>query len=124
MKALRRFLWGFGVAIRGFLWALRTQGHLQIHLLALTAVTGAGLFFRLSRGEWLAVALACGFVISTELLNTAVEELCNHLWPQPHPLAARIKDVAAAAVLFAALTALVVGMIVFGPRVVGILGER
>ncbi|MCS6981363.1 MAG: diacylglycerol kinase family protein [Flavobacteriales bacterium] len=118
MKALRRFLWGFEVAIRGFLWALRTQRHLQIHLLALTVVTASGLFFRLSPGEWLAVALASGFVIGTELLNTAVEELCNHLWPHPHPLAARIKDVAAAAVLFAALTALVVGMIIFGPRLV------
>lgn len=116
MKALHRFFWGFRVAIKGFSWALRTQRHLQIHLIAVTVVTSAGLFFRLSPSEWLAVALACGFVISAELINTAVEELCNHLWPQPHPLAARIKDVAAAAVLFAALTALVVGIIIFGPR--------
>ena len=63
------------------------------------------------------MAVAVGTVWSAELMNTAVEAVVNLVSPDYHPLAGKAKDVAAAAVLLAALAALVVGLLIFGPRV-------
>jgi diacylglycerol kinase len=109
----------FRVAFHGFAYGVRTQRNLQIHLVMSAAVAGAGLFFRVSRLEWMAIALCIGLMWTAELLNTSVEVLVDLLSPEYHERARVAKDVAAAGVLCAALAAAVVGVIVFGPRLVG-----
>ena len=113
---LRRRVASFGHALRGVLLALRTELHLQFHLAATVVVLGLGWLLDLSRLEWALVALAVAGVWATELLNTAVEALTDLVSPGYHPLAGKAKDVAAGAVLLAALGALAVGALVFGPR--------
>jgi diacylglycerol kinase (ATP) len=88
-------------------------------LTAATALTlGAGVYFSLSALEWCAVLLALRLVWAAEGLNTALERLTDLVSPGFHPLAGMAKDIAAGAVLLAAVGAVLVGVILFGPRIV------
>lgn len=104
-------------ALQGLTDLLKTQPNARVHLLASIAVTGAGFYFKISSMEWVAVVICMAFVISMEAINTALEHLTDLVSPEYHPLAGKVKDVAAAAVLIAAVGAAIVGMIVFGPKV-------
>jgi diacylglycerol kinase len=83
---------------------------------------GLALALHVSRGSWVALVLAIAGVWVAELLNTALEALCDALHPDPHPLVGRCKDVAAGAVLVAAAAATAVGLLVLGPPLWRALG--
>src|SRR5258708_6413012 len=102
---------------------LRTQTNAWIHAVAALCAIIAGFFFGISRLEWCAVVGAIGLVLTAEGLNTAIEVVVDLASPGRHPLAERAKDVAAGAVLLAALAALVIGLLVFGPRILALLGH-
>ena len=112
----RRRVASFGHAGRGVWSALRSEVHLRFHAVATVVVIGLGFYSGLSRLEWALVALAVACVWAAELMNTAVEALTDLASPAYHPLAGKAKDVAAGAVLLAALGALVVGALVFVPH--------
>ena len=111
----RRRVASFGHAGRGVWSALRTEVHLRFHALATVVVIGLGFYCHIARLEWALVAISVAGVWSTELVNTAIEALTDLASPAWHPLAGTAKDGAAGAVLLAALGALVVGALVFGP---------
>ena len=75
-----------------------------------------GLWLELSRGEWSVLVITIGFVLSAEAFNTALEELCNMVRPETHAQVKIIKDVAAAAVLVSAISAVIIGIYLFGPK--------
>jgi len=112
---LKKRLLSFRYAFKGIATLLRTQPNARIHLMATIAALGAGRYFSISREEWVAIILAIGLVWMAEALNTALEFLTDLVSPDYHSLAGKAKDVAAAGVLLAALAALVVGGLVFGP---------
>lgn len=114
---LQRRADSFGHAFRGVASALRSEVHLRFHALATAAVIGLGFYFNISRTEWALVALAVGTVWTAELANTAIEALTDLVSPEYHPLAGKAKDIAAGAVLLAALTAVAVGALIFAPHV-------
>jgi diacylglycerol kinase (ATP) len=107
----------FTYAFKGVLHIYSKEHNMWIHLLATIIVILSGCYYHISSTEWIAVCIAIGFVISAELFNSAIEKLVNLVSPGVHPLAGLIKDIAAGAVLIAAITAAVIGIIVFGPRV-------
>ena len=107
----------FGYALRGIGILLRTQANARIHAVATLLAVGAGFWFGIARGEWCAVIAAIGLVWTAEGLNTALEAVVDLVSPEQHPLAGRAKDVAAGAVLCAAIAAFIIGLLVFGPRV-------
>ncbi|MGV3663719.1 MAG: diacylglycerol kinase family protein [Prosthecobacter sp.] len=107
----------FGPALAGLAWALRTQRNLQVHAIALCVVVALGLWLRIAAWEWCAVLLASGMVWAAELLNTALEVLSDRVSTAREEAIRRVKDVAAAAVLVAALAAVVVGLLIFAPKV-------
>jgi len=111
----------FGHAFRGLGSLLRTQHNARIHALATILVLAAGAFLRISTAEWALIALAVVCVWAAEALNTSVEFLVDLVSPDIHPIAAKAKDVAAGAVLVAAIGSVVVGALVFGPHVLGML---
>ncbi|MEI9896140.1 MAG: diacylglycerol kinase family protein [Chthoniobacter sp.] len=113
----------FGWAGRGVLVLFRTQANARIHAVAALCAIVGGFFFGISRGEWCAVVGVIGLVFTAEGINTAIEAVVDLASPGLHPLAERAKDVAAGAVLLAALAALVIGLLVFGPRVCVLLGH-
>lgn len=113
---LRQRAASFGHAFRGVAAALHSELHLRFHAVATAAVLGLGFYCHITRLEWALVALAVAGVWTAELLNTAIEALTDLASPDYHELAGKAKDVAAGAVLLAALGALAVGLLVFGPH--------
>jgi len=113
---LIRRLQSFAYALQGLAQLLRTQPNARVHLLATLLVCGAGVYFGLSRAEWLWITVAITLVWISEAFNTALEQLADVLHPEQHPGIGRAKDMAAAAVLIAAVGAAVIGMLVFVPH--------
>lgn len=107
-----------GFALEGLATMLRTQHNAWVHLAATIAVAAIGLLIGISAGEWIALVLAIAIVWLAEGLNTAFELLCDVTSPQFHPLVKQAKDVAAAAVLIAAVAAVIVGALIFVPHFV------
>jgi diacylglycerol kinase len=112
---LRGRLPSFKFAFSGFSYMLRTQKNTWIHLAATIAVVGAGFFFQVTPVEWALLIFAIGSVWSAEALNTAIEALTDLCSPNYNSLAKIAKDTAAAAVVFTALAAAIVGLIIFIP---------
>ena len=107
----------FRYAAAGLGTLLRTQHNAWIHAAATLLVIGAALYFGLNAYEWLWLVLALALVWTAEAFNTAIELLADAVTREPHPLIGQAKDVAAGAVLIAALAALVIGVLVLGPHV-------
>lgn len=106
----------FRYAGAGVATMLRSQHNAWIHAAATIAVIFAGVSFRISRVDWCLLVLATVSVWVAEALNTAFELLCDVASPEFHPLVKKSKDVAAGAVLLAAIGAAIVGAFVFVPR--------
>jgi diacylglycerol kinase (ATP) len=113
-----RLVRSFGYAFRGIATMLRRQANARLHAGATILVIGLGSLLGLSGSEWCAVVLAIGLVWTAEGVNTALEALTDLVSPEQHPLAGRAKDVAAGAVLCAAISAAVIGLIVFLPHLI------
>lgn len=115
--SLVRRLRSFGFAFNGVCTLLQSQHNAWLHAVAtLGVLVGAGVA-GLGRFEWLALVFAIVSVWAAEALNTAFEFLCDVASPEFHPLVARAKDVAAAAVLICALGAVAVAGLVFAPTI-------
>jgi diacylglycerol kinase (ATP) len=111
---VRRTLYSFRHAGRGLRWAVSSQANLRVHLAAAAVVLVLALLFRFSSLEFVALLLCSAVVIAAELFNTTLEVLIDYAWPEHHPMIGRAKDVAAAAVLVAAIGAAAVGLLLFG----------
>ena len=109
----------FRCALAGLAWLLRTQRNAKIHALAAITVIAAGAWLGISRMEWCVVALACGMVIAAEALNSAIEKLADRITTEKDEHIRLAKDAAAAGVLVTAIAAVVVGLVVFLPRLLG-----
>jgi len=97
-----------------------SQHNAWIHAVATAAAIVVGVSWRIPRQEWNWIILAIMAVWSAEAMNTAFEFLADATTPAFHPLVGKAKDVAAGAVLIAALGSLAIGVVVFGPHVVKI----
>jgi diacylglycerol kinase len=105
----------FRHAYAGWWHMLRTQRNAWVHALASLAVFGLGLWLGLGRVEWALIILTVALVWMAEFINTALEAVVDLASPAHHPLARVGKDVAAAAVLVGAATAVLVGLLILGP---------
>jgi diacylglycerol kinase (ATP) len=114
---VRRTLYSFRHAGRGLWWAVSSQANLRVHLAAAVVVLIAALVLRFSVLEFVALLLCFAVVIPAELFNTTLEVLIDYAWPEHHPMIGRAKDVAAAAVLVAAIGAACVGLLLFGRHI-------
>jgi len=114
---LRRTLYSFRHAGRGFAWALSSQANLRVHFAAAAVVLIAALVLRFSVIEFVALVLCFTVVVAAELFNTTLEVLIDYAWPEHHPMIGRAKDVAAAAVLVAAAGAAIVGVLLFARHI-------
>ena len=113
---MSKFIKSFGYAFSGISHAFKSQFNFRFHVIVLILVLIAGSYFNLSASEWLWIVAAAGIVLFSELFNTALEVLVDLVSPNIHPKAKIIKDVAAAAVLIAAVTAVIIGLIIFIPK--------
>lgn len=106
----------FAYAWSGLGVLLRTQHNAWIHAVATVLVIGVALYVGVNAYEWLWLVLAMALVWMAEAFNTALELLADAITREQHPLIGRAKDVAAGAVLIAALGALIIGALVLGPH--------
>ena len=111
---------GFVYAWRGLVYLASTQHNAWIHLAVAALVVAAGFHFRIDRWEWAWLIVAIGLVLAAEAMNTAVEVLADTLAPDFNPGIGRAKDVAAGAVLILAVTAALIGILVFLPHLLSL----
>ena len=114
----KHLLSSFSYAFQGLFYVVKTQKHMRFHFLAAILVVIICLSLKLSAQEFLLVIFAIVFVLVTEMLNTALESMINLIATNPHPLAKTTKDVAAGGVLVASVNAVIVGLVVFLPRLI------
>ena len=112
---LKKQLRSFGYAWKGIQSCVGKEQNLSVHLIAAMAVIIAGIVLGITRTEWIMVVMCIGTVIAAELFNTAIEKLVDLVSPERHPVAGRVKDIAAGAVLICAVAAAIIGLIIFIP---------
>ena len=112
---IRSRLHAFRHAFRGLWYVIKTQRNAWIHVVITILVVALSLWLGVSTLEWVGLILTIAFVWMAEIINTALEAVVDLASPQQHPLARVGKDVGAAAVLIAALTAALVGVLILGP---------
>lgn len=115
--SIRRLFRSFSYALRGVRQVIYAEQNARVHTLVLVCVVSAGIYFRLSPMEWIAVALAAGGVFAGETFNTAIEELSDAVSPQYDERIKRVKDFSAGAVLIMAITAAIIGLVIFIPKI-------
>jgi diacylglycerol kinase len=103
---------------RGILLLWLTQGNFRIHLVAGLGAICLGWYFQILAIEWVALIVTIGLVLCAEALNTAIERMVDRIEPHWHPAARDAKDLAAAGVLIASVCSFIVGVILFGSRLV------
>lgn len=107
----------FTYAFNGLKILLKEEHNARLHLLAAIIVMIAGVILEVSTIEWIALIFSIGFIITTEILNSSIENIADFISPAKHEKIKKIKDLAAAGVLISAVTALIVGLIIFLPKI-------
>ncbi|MFT3826856.1 MAG: diacylglycerol kinase family protein [Chitinophagaceae bacterium] len=108
----------FGYAFRGIGSFVQSEHNAWVHLAATFTAIAVSIWLRISKTEFIAIIGVIGFVWVTEILNTCIEKMMDFISTQQHPQIKLIKDMAAGAVLVAAITALVTGLIIFIPKII------
>lgn len=110
---MKYFLRSFVYAVNGIWSGVADQQNLKIQIGVALMVVGAGFYFRITPVEWCIILLCIGLVLGLEMMNSAIESLVDLVTLERKPLAGRIKDIAAGAVLLVSAIAVVVGVVVF-----------
>ena len=105
-----------GFAAKGAYKLITTEHSVMVQSTIGVLLVIAGFYFKISHEEWLIQTLAIGLVLGIEGLNTAVEKIADFIHPEYHERIGFIKDIAAGAVFFAALTAIAIGCIIYIPK--------
>ena len=117
MNKLKRRWQSFGYAGRGIGIVFRTETNMKIHIFIALLVIVCGFTFSISTTEWICCLLSIGLVFGAEMINTAIENIVDLVSPNHHPLAGKAKDIAAGAVLICAIISVIVGLLIFSPKV-------
>jgi diacylglycerol kinase (ATP) len=104
-------------AVKGAVKLITTEHSVMVQFFVGIALTIAGFCFKITATEWLFQTMAIGMVMSIEGLNTAVEKIADFIHPDYHKRIGFIKDIAAGAVFFAAITAIIIGLIIYVPKI-------
>jgi len=118
MSRFRSLPGSFKYAISGFKTALRKEPNFQIHVVigCITLIFAA--FIGLNISEWITLLFTISFVLILEFWNTAIEAIVDLISPEMHPKAKIAKDVAAAAVLLGAGVSVIIGILLFLPKII------
>ena len=106
-----------GFAFKGFAYLLKTESSIQIQCAIAIFITVIGLIFNISRTEWLVQFLVIGLLLSIEGINTAIEKLADFIHPEHHKKIGLIKDIAAGAVFIASMISIIIGLIIYIPKI-------
>lgn len=113
-----KFLRSVRSAFKGILVALKEERNMKIHACFVILVSLAGFLLKISLAEWLWCLLCFALVISMEMMNTAVENFVDFVEPKYNEMAGKVKDIAAGAVLINVLFSIIIGNIIFLPKII------
>lgn len=116
--SIKKFLKSFTYAFNGLRAVWRTEQNMRVHAVAATIALTLCFLLNVSTVEFIIVIICIGVVIAFELLNTAIEKLCNIISPQKNDRIKDIKDISAGAVLVVSIIALICGLIIFIPKII------
>jgi undecaprenol kinase/diacylglycerol kinase (ATP) len=111
----------FNHAFNGLKVLWKEEHNARIHFFFIFLVVGAGLIFKITLTEWISLVFAMGLVVIVEIINSSIENLADFISPSIHLQIKKIKDLSAAAVLTSAITALIIGLIIFVPRIMAVI---
>ena len=106
-----------GYAFKGAVYLIRTEASIKIQVFIAIVVTIAGFYFDISKTEWLFQIICIGLVLSLEGMNTAIEYMADFVHPDQHKTVGNIKDIAAGAVLLAAISAAIGALVIYIPKI-------
>lgn len=112
-----KFINSFSYAMNGIKASLHKQVNLKVQLASASLVLAVGFYFNITATEWCIILLVIALVLCLEMVNTAIESLVDLVTTEWKPLAGKVKDIAAGAVLVASFFSLFIGVIVFGKYV-------
>lgn len=112
---IKRLIKSFKYAGKGIYTLIGEERNARIHCIAIILVTLSGFYFNISKTEWVIIVLCFGLVLAAEAFNTAIERLVDMVCPERKPIAGKVKDLAAGAVLICAIAAAIIGTIIFVP---------
>ena len=111
----------FRFAIKGFLTLIRSEHNARIHLGAALLAIAAGIILKISRAEWMLIIIVIGMVFLAELINSSLEAIADVADPERNEKIGKAKDYAAASVLVSAIVSLIIGGLIFIPKIVDLL---
>lgn len=114
---MKKRIQSFGYAGRGIKIVFGSEANMKIHIVIATVVVICGFALRINVTEWCLCLLCIGLVVGAEMMNTAIENVVNLASPTFHPLAGKAKDIAAGAVLICAIISVIVGLLIFVPKI-------
>ncbi|WP_266368530.1 diacylglycerol kinase family protein [Tellurirhabdus rosea] len=117
----RKSLRSFRFALAGIRDLFLLENNAKVHLLVAGLVIAAGFWLELSTTEWALILTQIGLVWMAEAFNTALEKMADLVSPGYHPVIKAVKDLSAGAVLMVVLIAVVVGLLIFGPKLITLL---
>lgn len=117
---MKKLIHSFKYAIEGIVSSFKTEKNMKIHIFMMICVIGLGIFFQISKIEWMICILLFALVIGAELFNTAIETVVDMVMPDKNEKAKLAKDVSAGAVLVFAIGSAIIGFLIFIPKIFGI----
>lgn len=116
---MNKFFKSFVYAFRGLNVYFRSAGNVRVHMAMTVLVIAGGFYYHLGRSDWEMLLICIGMVLIAEAFNTSIEWLMDHVSPEYHERAGQVKDIAAGAVLIAAIITAIVGCLIFIPKITG-----
>jgi diacylglycerol kinase len=113
---MNKHIASFKAAFNGIYIALKSEWNLRFHFFISVIVITLATILKFSILEFSVLFLTIGFVISIEMVNTSIEELCNYVQPEKNEIIKKIKDISAGAVLVSSLIAILIGIALFLPK--------
>lgn len=117
---IKKQLYNFKYCFDGIFYALTNEQSMISHFLIAFVTIVLGFLVKLSKWEWFLVIILIALVIAVEFINTSIEAVVDMVMPDIHPLAKIAKDTASAAVLVVAIAALIIGLIIYIPKVIAL----
>lgn len=118
--SLKRFFQSFGYAFIGIFTVYKTEQNILIHTIFTILVTILGFYLKISNIEWCILVLVISLVIALEIINTSIEYAIDMAMPNIHPMAKMAKDAASGAVLVSAIGSIIIGLIIFLPKILSL----
>jgi len=118
INSIRKNFRSYTYALNGIWITLKQENNFKIHILGGLIAIFLSFYLEINSSSWVIITTMIGLVLSIELLNTAIEKLADIVQPDKHPEIGVVKDIAAGAVFIISITALIIGIIIFGGRLI------